>query len=480
MTYKPLPLSLVMGVGSVGALATGVTLRALLPEWRWHAEPLHSAIEAVGGLAAIAMAIVLLQREDDEAKAKFLPPAAGFLGMGLLEEFHAISEPGNGFILLRSVASFLGAVGFSLVWLPESQKVQLTRKRLLWVIAGGSCVLGGGAIIFPDQLPDMIRNGEFTPTAVAPQSFASMLFLASALRFALDYRRSGKAEDYLFACLAFMFALAEVMFMYSTLWDSRWWFWHLIRLMAYLLVLGYVVRGYRRMVSDLKVSLAQTTRTEETLRLSEQHLRRVLEARERMAQDLHDGIIQSVFALGLSLERCRRLVTKDPQETIGQLDTAIANLKLVIRDLRGYITGLEPEIANGRGLEAALASLVRTVEGSHDLHCLLQIDPMAADRVTPEQATHIVYIAREAMSNSLRHANAREERVSLQLREGGVRLVVEDDGAGFNPQASEGRGDGLRNMAARAKKLGAQLAIVSEPGHGTRVVFDLPTEPVHV
>ena len=107
-----------------------------------------------------------------------------------------------------------------------------------------------------------------------------------------------------------MFALAEVMLTYSMLWDSRWWFWHLIRLAAYLLVLGHVVRGYRRMVADLTVYLERTTRAEETLRRSEQHLRRVLEERERMAQDLHDGIIQSIFALGLNLERCRRLVTQ--------------------------------------------------------------------------------------------------------------------------------------------------------------------------
>ena len=167
-------------------------------------------------------------------------------------------------------------------------------------MAGASFLFGLSTIGIPELVPEMTRNGEFSPTAEAPQSFAAMLFIVSAFWPALDYRRSRQSEDYLFACLAFMFALAEVMFMYSTLWDSRWWFWHLIRLAAYLLVLGYVVRSYRRMVADRTVSLEKTTRAEETLRWSELHLRQMLEEPERMAQHLHDGIIQSIFALEMN------------------------------------------------------------------------------------------------------------------------------------------------------------------------------------
>ena len=477
---KPLPLPLVMGLSSTGTLLISMMLYAVSAQWRGHAEPLHSAIEAVGGLAAIAMAIVLFQRKEQGAGLKFDAVAGGFLSMGILEEFHAVASPGDGFILLRSVASFVGGVGFSLVWLHASPQARIRTTGLVWIMAAASFLFGVWTIVVPESMPEMTRNGEFSPAAVAPQSFAAMLFIASAIRFALDYRRSAQSEDYLFACLAFMFALAEVMFMYSMLWDSRWWFWHLIRLAAYLLVLGHVVRGYRRMVADLTASLAQTTRAEETLRRSEQHLRRVLEERERIGQDLHDGIIQSIFALGLNLERSRRLVTQDPQETIKQLGAAVTDLKVVIRDLRGYITGLESGVMNGQTLEAELASLVRTMEGSHDLRVALEVDPIAAGQLTPEQATHIMYIAREAVSNSLQHAHARQATVSLQRREGGVRLIVEDNGVGFNMQVSVGQGRGLQNMAARAKKLSAQFAIESAPGHGTHVLFDIPTERVHV
>ena len=97
----------VASVTGAGALLANSALHALWPEWRWHHEPLHSAIEAVGGLVAIATATVLLQIRDEGAADKYRMLAAGFLGMGILEEFHAITPPGNGFVLFRNLASLL-------------------------------------------------------------------------------------------------------------------------------------------------------------------------------------------------------------------------------------------------------------------------------------------------------------------------------------------------------------------------------------
>ncbi len=190
----------------------------------------------------------------------------------------------------------------------------------------------------------MIRHGEYTPTAVAPQSLACLFFFAATLRLLLDYRRSGEPEDYLFAGLALLFALAELVFMYSVPWDARWWFWHLLRLGACVLALGYVTCRYLRTISDVEASLVQTKHSVETLRLSERQLRQALDDRERMSQDLHDGPIRSLFATTLSLERCRRQMAIDPNASARQGDSAIADLKSVSRDLRGYLGGVEPPV----------------------------------------------------------------------------------------------------------------------------------------
>ncbi|MGQ0812350.1 MAG: sensor histidine kinase [Nitrospiraceae bacterium] len=479
MHIKPPTLYVLIVSSGIGALLTGMALHTLWPDWRWHHEPLHSTIEALGGLASIAMAVVLFQRREESTGRRFHALGAGFLGMGLLEAFHAVALPGNGFVLLRNVASLVGGLGFGLLWLPGSEGGGSQRTRVPWIIGIGAIAFGIWTLAVPEEIPEMIRNGEFTPTAVAPQSLACLFFFAGALRFLLDYRQSGRSEDYLFAWLALLFALAELVFMYSVPWDNRWWFWHLLRLIACLLVLGYLSRGYLTMISDLKRSLAQTGQVEKTLRQSEHQLRQALDERERMAQDLHDGIIQSVFAVSLSLERCRRLITTNAQESIGPLGTAIADLKLVIRDLRGYIVGLEPPISNGRELAAALASLVRSMEAPHQLRFDLQVSPVTANRVTPEQAAHVLSIAREAMSNSLRHSGARAGTVSLQSHDGCIRLVVEDDGVGFHAATVPEHGHGLRNMEARARRLGGRLDVISKPGQGTRIVCDLPQESLH-
>lgn len=461
---------------SIGALLVGTVMHSLWPDWRWHHEPLHSTMEAVGGLVAIAMAMVLLHTSDASRAGKHRALAAGFVGMGLLEEFHAIASPGNGFVLFRNLASLAGSVGFALVWRSPTPNSESEPHWLPWLIGTGALSVGTWFLIFPEQIPEMVRNGEFTPTAVAPQSLACLLFLAAMWRFVLDYRRSGRLEDALFASLALLFGLAEFVFMYSSPWDNRWWFWHALRLMASVLALGYITRSYFQVIADLKASLSQILQAKETLSQSEGRLRQVLDERERMAQDLHDSSIQSLFAIGLTLERCQRLVPTNPIDVGAQLSTAVASLKAVIRELRGYILGVEPAVLSGRSLEAALASLVDDMNNSRQVDFRIEINPVAADRLTPEQAEQLLPIAREAMSNSLRHSTARTGALTLDAHDGYVRLIVEDDGVGFNPRTVQGHGHGLNNMQTRVRKLGGRLEVKSESGRGTQIVCDFPQE----
>ncbi len=472
------PLQFVIVIAGALTVLVSLMLHAVLPAWRGHQAPLHSSIEALGGLCAIMMAIVLFQRTHDQPSRQTEALGIGFLAMGVLEEFHAVSTPGNSFIFLRSLASLVGGLGFLLVWRSEPLERGRRSRVIPWIIAAASALIGAVILTFPGAVPTMIRNGEFSPTAVAPTSVACFCFLAAAYRLFALYRQSPTADTYLFTCLAMMFGLAELMFIYSRLWDASWWFWHLLRLVAYLLILGYMIGGYLRMVSNLRVALGQTRHAEESSRRSEQHLRQALEERQRLAQNLHDGIIQSLFALGLTLERCRRLIDTDPNEVTRQLGMAIPGVKAMIRELRTYIVGQEPHIGNGRELEAALVLEVRAVQSSHDLQITLRMDPYAANLVTPDQATHLVYIAREALSNSLRHAKATHATLLLERHDGCVQFVLEDDGVGFDVLTTSS-GEGLKNMAARSAKLHAELNITSQPGHGTRVMVELREESVH-
>lgn len=225
--------------------------------------------------------------------------------------------------------------------------------------------------------------------------------------------------------------------------------------------------------------ITERKRAEEALRRSEEQLRLALEERERLSQDLHDNIIQTIYAIGMELEECQHLMTEDETVAIKKLRHAVAQLNLVIRDVRNYIVVEEPDRISTVQLRTELTKLARAMNGAHSLRFRISLDPLAASQLTPEETKHVLSIAREAMSNSLRHSGARTGIVSLQMEHGALRLMVEDSGVGFDPQALEARGQGLRNIAARAQKLGARCEVTSEHGRGTRILIDIPKEQVH-
>jgi PAS domain S-box-containing protein len=227
-------------------------------------------------------------------------------------------------------------------------------------------------------------------------------------------------------------------------------------------------------VQGIAWDITKRRRAEEALQESEQRLRRSLEERMQLGRDLHDGIIQSIYAIGLGLQECRNLLKQDPVLAEARLTRAIADLNAVIRDVRNFIVGLEPEALKGPGFQSALQSLVSTLSTGQSARFLFDIDPQAVSLLNARQAAHLLQIAREAMSNSFRHAQANTTSVSLKRQNGCLRLGVSDDGIGFEPQTRAGTGHGLRNIAARAAELLARSEIISSPGQGTRVEVEIP------
>jgi signal transduction histidine kinase len=110
----------------------------------------------------------------------------------------------------------------------------------------------------------------------------------------------------------------------------------------------------------------------------------------------------------------------------------------------------------------------------------LTVDPEAARRLNSLQALHLLYIAKEAVSNSVRHAQAKKGTLSLGLHNSLIRLRIEDDGIGFDPSALPHQGQGIRNIVTRSQKLGAHCEIISAPGKGTQIIVDIAVEQKHV
>jgi signal transduction histidine kinase len=211
----------------------------------------------------------------------------------------------------------------------------------------------------------------------------------------------------------------------------------------------------------------------------------VVEERERIGQDLHDSIIQSLYALSLSLEDVPELLADDPEEARARIDRSIDGLHLAIRDIRNFIFGLRPERLGQVGLVGGLATVVDEYRLNTMVDIELAAEVDSGEELPPDVVIQLVKIAQEALSNIARHARATRARVSLESGpsavapgvELGRELVLEiaDNGIGFDPDAT--RSDdhhGMRNMRARAVSLGGGLEVVSEPGAGTRIIVRIP------
>ena len=202
----------------------------------------------------------------------------------------------------------------------------------------------------------------------------------------------------------------------------------------------------------------------------------VLEDRERIAKELHDGVIQSLFAVGLGLQGSATLAPDpDLQRRIGG---AVEELDRVIGDLRNYIFGLRPGILADRQLDQALRQIGEELEQKTSVVTVVEVDPQAAAALAGV-AAEVVQVAREALSNVSRHAQATTCRVSLFQEGGTVVLEVDDDGQGFDPATARPGGQGLGNLRARAQALGGQVELDSRLGEGTRVRVQLmrPSPP---
>ena len=197
----------------------------------------------------------------------------------------------------------------------------------------------------------------------------------------------------------------------------------------------------------------------------------VLEDRERIGRELHDGAIQALFAVGMSLQGMA-MMTGDPglrerlEATVGRIDG-------VIRDLRNYIFGLRPGLAADRHLARALQELAEELEEQHGVACAIDIDQDVAARLAP-RAADVVQATREALSNVGRHAAATTCRLTLRADPGFAVLEVDDDGRGFEAGADRGGGWGMRNLGERAAAMGGTLEVESVPGEGTTVRLRIP------
>ena len=196
----------------------------------------------------------------------------------------------------------------------------------------------------------------------------------------------------------------------------------------------------------------------------------LMDERERIARELHDGIIQSLFAVGMGLQGTALLAGSS--ETASRIDGAVDELDRVIRDLRNYIFGLRPGILADRQLDQALRELGEDLQQRSGARVEVEVDVELAARLS-SRSHQIVQLTREALSNVARHAQAGHSVVRL-AREGKTAvLTIADDGVGFDVSGGSA-GNGLRNMRERAEAMGGAMLITSKAKKGTKLRMTFP------
>jgi signal transduction histidine kinase len=189
--------------------------------------------------------------------------------------------------------------------------------------------------------------------------------------------------------------------------------------------------------------------------------------RERIARDLHDTVVQRLFATGLSLQSIAPVV--EQSELRSRIEEAVAELDDVIRQVRTTIFALEPPPAAKEGVRSRVLEVCAEAGRSLGFEPEVRFSGPVDRYVREADATELLSVLREALSNVARHAEARRVEVQLAVENQMLELVVIDDGVGISGGDTRHGGRGLDNMTERAERLGGSCVISTNPRGGTSV-----------
>jgi len=234
--------------------------------------------------------------------------------------------------------------------------------------------------------------------------------------------------------------------------------------------LGYLIWFYD--ITDQKNARAQILDQQRTLAM--------LEERERLARELHDGIGQMVAAAHLQVQSAIELLGKGEAVQAGYCLQRLADVTQEAKDsIRTYLLGVKTVAPGGQALLSTLENYLMHYNRNNGITTdLVVISPeLESKRIDATVEAQLLPIIQESLTNARRHGKVTSARVILAACDGRVRVTVEDDGRGFDPKRiSDNCGFGLRSMRGRTEAAGGLFEIDSAPGHGTRVTVFMPLQ----
>lgn len=208
--------------------------------------PLHSTLESIGGIIAfiIASIIFILYFKEKEFN-HFHMASFALIAMGVFDIFHAVVSLGELFVWLHSLAIFFGGFLFALVWIPKLKVSKKTYYSTPLFFALSAIVISLVSIYNPSLVPQMLDyEKNFTVNANVLNLIGGTMFVVASLFFIKQYIKDSQTDNLLFAGHTMLFGSAGVLFFFSSLWDINWWFWHILRLFAYIVSLYFMLRVF--------------------------------------------------------------------------------------------------------------------------------------------------------------------------------------------------------------------------------------------
>ncbi|HLE28472.1 MAG TPA: sensor histidine kinase [Anaerolineales bacterium] len=224
-----------------------------------------------------------------------------------------------------------------------------------------------------------------------------------------------------------------------------------------------VQREQRQRLTEAHARLAQSAATHEQLTISRE--------RNRLARELHDVLAHTLSGVAVELGGARAMLRLDPERADGLLSQSLRAIREGLSETRRALQALRAQPLEDLGLALAVRTLAESYAGRLDIQIDLRIDPDVGEY--PVEVQQCVYrIAQEALANLADHAQAQRAQVVLVRDQGQLRLIISDDGCGFDPsRPGDEHRYGLRGMRERAEMIGGTLSVESQVGKGTQISF---------
>jgi signal transduction histidine kinase len=446
-----LPLSTLLTIG--GSVALAVVLYRWQGTRQYINEPVHATVEAIGGCIALGMAVILVRRWLEDGPSHLMWTATSLLSMGTLDLTHACTQPGPAFFWSRALPTLVGGVVMALVWLRPSKRTRglhWTKPPLIAVIL--TLPLSTLLVLLPDAWPNAFASdGSYHAWAKLPNVAGGLGFAVAAF-FYLDRNRKleQREADLVFGNHSVIFALAGFLFGLSHIWGPVWWLFHLLRLLAYAIVLKYSVDIYQR------------TREERELLRQVDFERRVVGI---VSHDLRNPL--STIQLAAQVMSTQAL----PEKATTIVQRVASNAERMSRMITDLLDYSQSRLAGRIPLQRSdveLASLCEAVrqEFEHSHPNVTIACDSCADARGSWDSDRLHQVLANLIDNAIKHGdNTKPVTIRLQSDATRVRLEIHNHGAPIEPDVLPHIFEPFRSAArdeAKRKSFGLGLYIVHE------------------